>query len=145
MQFSTLFVCALASVATAYKVGAPFGLMAIRSGSRFQYAGFNVENDVVSFKGSKSLEGTFLADGRVQVGDKFLAVNGDQLVLSATGSTFSDDGGDHFTIPNHFFLARPKDQSFDLLVPKDDFVSAKDDLPFIAKIVYLETPKKAHP
>lgn len=139
MQFSTLFVSALASIATAYKVGVPFGIVAIRSGSLIQYSGFTLLDDQIALNGPTEFTGTFLDDGRIQVGDKFLTLSGEKLTLSSTGTAFSDDGEDHLTLGGLSFIARPLiggGSKYAVLAQEPGSSTQSSDIPFAPRIMY---------
>lgn len=159
MQFTKLiFLSAslLSTITDAYQTGVSFEVVAIRSGSSIQYSSFSIQDSRIVFGGANSFTGIFLPDGRIQViqpgsPTQYLAVDGENLVLSSTGSTFSDDGADHLTFQGRSFLARPivgapsGSAYFSIIVPTQGNYGSSTDIPFGPRIMYKHSLTTATP
>lgn len=93
-----IFVSSLAALAAFVqaqtgKVGEPFGLLTIRSGSQLQYSTVKlVDNKLeVGVSGGEDFTGVFVAGNRIRIGDgpSYLGIDSDGvLVPDSAGSTF---------------------------------------------------------
>lgn len=149
MQFFYLSASMLASlvtlVAASPRVGSPFGLITIRSGSRIQNSPLTVDLENYIRVGSTErnfLEGVFTEDGRIQINNgPFLTVENGVFRVTDTGSLWDTDDTDHLLLqgnPSGFEAVPAADgngYNIKLYTPEGE---APENIPVVFRLFYRE-------